>query len=93
MKQFVIIAALLTLSACATAPPPVVVHDNVVIIPPDALFRCPQLAKIPDPNTLTDIQVADMINHLDADNRICRDSLLAIKKYLENAKGITQKSP
>lgn len=92
MKQCVILLALL-LGGCITDSQPTIVHQNEVVLPPDALYRCPQMKNWPDPKTLTDIQVAKILNTLDADNRVCRESLMAIKKYLESVKGITQKHP
>lgn len=57
-----------------------------VIKPSEALYQC-QLVKFPDPEHLTDIQVARVLEALAYENRRCYNSLRAIHAFVENADG------
>ena len=54
-----------------------------------SLFVCPQIDRWPDPDELTDIQIARLLVELRRNNQICRNSLEAIKTFLERAREIS----
>jgi hypothetical protein len=88
MKSKIVLAALLFLSACAHPIQPVKTEWRVV--KPDAIMYKCDVTKLPDPNTLTDVQVAQLINDLYANANVCKNNMEAIKKYLETAEKILE---
>jgi hypothetical protein len=57
-----------------------------VIEPPKSLYNCPQIKTIPDPETLTNQEVADFISLLYQHNKTCGISLDKIEAFVERAK-------
>ncbi|CAB4162522.1 hypothetical protein UFOVP787_53 [uncultured Caudovirales phage] len=85
MKKYLILPLFLILAACNT--PQVISSQKItVIIPDESLFNCPTLSSFPNPEKLTDVQVARLILELYKDNQICKNSLESIKAFLEEAK-------
>ena len=80
------LAFTLALAGCQTTQPTIIVHKNVVILPDNSMYNCPILSKFPDPKTLKDSEVAKLIVTLYKNNTVCRHSIDAIKKYLEDSK-------
>jgi hypothetical protein len=82
------IGIVISLAGCATTGPTTIVNNNVyvAISPPDTLYNCPQLAKFPNPKTLTNLQLANLITELVKDNRICGLSEKSIKDYVAKIK-------
>lgn len=80
--------SLLFLAACQTTSPDprIIVRQAKVIDVPAALYNCPAVGNIPNPKSLTDGQVAELLLRLAATNQKCRNSIAAIKKYLEEAR-------
>ena len=95
MKKLLTISAIilpLFLTACQTTPTVVNNTQTIVISPPESLFNCPQLNRmsLPDPTTLTNRQIADILVKLEKYNRICGINMNQIQAYIERAKDIYQ---
>lgn len=90
MKFYAIIALsamLLPLAACATTSQTVVVQQEpIVIAPPNTLYSCPQVSKLPDPATLTNRDLANLITTLIKDNKICGANMNSIRTYVDKAR-------
>jgi hypothetical protein len=87
MKKLIALLAILALSACGK-PDSVVVTSprHMVVMPAEEMFICDPADPFPDPETLTDIRAARIMGQLYQNNVKCRRSLIAIKKFLEDAK-------
>ena len=59
--------------------------NTTVITPPATLYNCPQLGKLPNPETLTNQEVADVISKLYRYNKICKINMDQIQKFVEAA--------
>lgn len=70
--------------------PPVIQNQIIVISPPENLFNCPQLGKVPSPETLTNKQLADIITKLIRYNRTCGINMNAIHEYVTKAQEALQ---
>lgn len=60
-----------------------------VAIPEAEYFTCERVA-LPDPKTLTDSQVAQLINDLVKANKTCANNMNAIHQYLDAAQKILE---
>lgn len=85
MKKFVLIPILFLLAACGPTSQVVTSDKLVVVMPDETFFNCPTLKTFPNPEKLTDVQVARLIIELYKDNQICKNSIEGIKKFLEEA--------
>lgn len=82
-----LIAPLLALMLMACAETNVIRStQNQVVMPPTEYFRCETVSSFPTIETLTDIQVANLLVNLYQNNRECRLNIQAIRAYLEEAK-------
>jgi hypothetical protein len=92
MKRILgVIATLLlcvTLAGCATTGADTLITQDVpmVVSPPDTLFSCPQLSQYPNPETLTNDQLATIITTLVKYNKVCGANMYEIQTYIDNAK-------
>lgn len=87
MKKFLLIIPALFLAGCATTSQPTLVRtEQVVIIPDNSLFNCPNVRRFPNPENLTDAQVAELLVTLHRNNTNCQRNINAIKQALEEAK-------
>lgn len=87
MKLFVPLIIATALAGCATTPPQTLVKtEQVVIIPDKALFTCNNVKAFPNPETLTDAEVARLIVTLHKNNTNCQKNINSIYKVLETAK-------
>ncbi|QIG66050.1 hypothetical protein phiOC_p408 [Ochrobactrum phage vB_OspM_OC] len=89
MKKILVgLMMLFAVSACTLTPKPQIIIRTVhtVVIPDEAMYNCPVMRRYPNFKTLTDGQIAKLLVELDNNNRTCRASLDAIKKYLEESK-------
>lgn len=87
MRKLLLVVPILMLGGCATTPEQALVRtEQVVIIPDNALFNCPNVRKFPRTETLTDAQVAELLVTLHRNNTNCQRNINAIKKSLEEAK-------
>jgi hypothetical protein len=82
----------LLLAACATSKnDSLITTDKLsVVSPPESMYNCPSGAFYPNPDTLTDVQVAKLLVQLQRSNKTCRNSMEAIRKYLESAKATVE---
>lgn len=86
-KLLLIAAAALMLAGCETDQPTIITTSKYkIVIPPDAMYKCPNVNNLPDPDSLTDAQVAALISRLSQNNAVCRASINQIKVYLNKAK-------
>ena len=94
MRKILLIVPALMLAGCATTmPPPALVRtEQVVVIPDDALFNCPNVRRFPNPENLTDAQVAELLVTLHRNNTNCQRNINAIKLALEEAKKTAEQS-
>ena len=83
----------LFVSGCASNEP-MIIKSQLVSIPPidHNAYPCPVLKKseIPNPKTLTDIQVALLLKKLYGNNERCYNSNQALIAYVEAARAETQ---
>lgn len=83
-----LVAASMT-TACATKTLEPVRTEYKVVVPEESYFVCDRVA-LPDPNTMTDSQIASLINDLVRANKVCYNNMNAIKQYLKAAKDILE---
>lgn len=90
MKIYGSILLCFILIGCQSSAKIQIVEQTKIVIPPEELFQCPELKNYPNPKTLTNYQVAQIIAKLAKNNSICRNNIEAIENYLiqarENAK-------
>ena len=87
-----ILGALLGLSllaGCSTDPQVVIKTEYRVVKPEQSYYQC-DVVNLPNPETLTDIQIAALINDLVKANKVCKNSLDAIKQYIDSAEKILE---
>lgn len=87
-----LIPILLFLSACGSEPQFITTQKQIVVLPDDQMYKCPVITIFPNPETLTDIQVAKLLIQLHTNNLECKNSLVVIKAFLEKAKMTTETS-
>lgn len=92
MKKLLIVIPALMLAGCATTTPTLVRTEQIVIMPDSSLFSCPNVRKFPNPETLTDAQVAELLVTLHRNNTNCQRNINAIKLALEEAKKTTEQN-
>lgn len=86
-KLVLTLVATLTLAACQTDQPTVITTTKYkVVMPPDVMWKCPTINNMPNPDTLTDAQIAHLLVQLEQSNEICRASIQQVKVYLNKAK-------
>lgn len=86
MKRIIVLAALLTLAGCNSTPLGPTVTQYKVITPTKAMYDCPLYKEWPNPDKLTDVQVAKTLVKLYKNNVRCKNAIDAIEKYLNRAK-------
>jgi uncharacterized lipoprotein YajG len=85
MKKLLPLAILLALTGCGQTTF-LTKEKPIVVMPDQSMFVCPDTVVIPDINTLTDIQVAQVILELKRDLEICRNQLKNLDTFLTEAK-------
>lgn len=85
-KIYAVLLASLFLAGCQTTQPNIITTQHVPIDIPVSLYNCPVLKKMPDYETLTERQVAQLIVTLQRNNVQCRNSMDAIQKYVDEVK-------
>lgn len=77
----------LLLSACGKPDSVVVTSSKYMVVMPDKeMFVCDPADPFPQAETLTDVIVAKTITNLYQNNVKCRQSIVVIQKFLEDAK-------
>jgi hypothetical protein len=93
-KAIIAILVVLMVSGCDTPEKPkFIVEKPVVFVPDDKFFYCPVVQEFPDPTTLTDEGVAELLVTLDTYNRTCQSSLQALRRQLLDAKKKLEQQP
>ena len=87
MKTLIAVAAALTLAGCASKPAQVITKTELqVYIPEKSMFYCQNVRRFPNPETLTDAQVAKLLVELHSKNTECQKNMNAVYKTLDEAK-------
>jgi hypothetical protein len=90
----VLLASLVTLSlaGCATAPPQFITKTQLqVVMPERTMFYCKNVRKFPNPDTLTDVEVAKLLVELHSKNTECQKNMNTVYQFLDEAKKATEK--
>lgn len=90
MRMFVLAALIAPLlAACAGDPLVMRSIQHTVVMPEEILFNCPTVTDLPESRTLTDVQVARLIVQLYQNNATCKNSMVALRQFLEAAQRTT----
>lgn len=60
-----------------------------VVMPEEKYFECNRVA-LPNPDTLSNTQIAELINDLVSANRVCANNMEGIHRYLEAAQQVLE---
>jgi starvation-inducible outer membrane lipoprotein len=95
MRILLALIVTLSLAGCASAPPPqfITKTELQVVVPEKAMFYCQNVRRFPNPETLTDVQVAKLLVELHSKNTECQKNMNAVYKFLDEAKKKTEKQP
>jgi len=91
--KYITVLGLIFLTACGNETMMIRSTRNVVVTPDEGLYNCQVVDSFPESNTLTDVQVARLLVTLYQNNVQCRNSIDAIKAFLENAKKTINEQP
>lgn len=80
------VASLFLFSACSSVQPELVTVRHRVVMPDESMMQCSVTSDFPDPARLTDMQVARLLLQLYQDNAQCKNSMDAVRKFLEDAR-------
>ena len=84
--RYLFILSLLVLVGCGNTPLTIRSTQNVLVTPEEGMYNCEVVDTFPNTTTLTDSQVARLIVTLYQNNMQCRNSIDAIRTFLENAR-------
>jgi hypothetical protein len=84
--RYLFILSLLVLVGCGNTPLTIRSTQNVLVTPEEGMYNCEVVDTFPNTATLTDSQVARLIVTLYQNNMQCRNSIDAIRTFLENAR-------
>jgi hypothetical protein len=95
MRILLALIVTLSLAGCASAPPPqfITKTELQVLVPERTMFYCQNVRRFPNPETLTDVQVAKLLVELHSKNTECQKNMNAVYKFLDEAKKKTEKQP
>ena len=85
MRKLLLAIPFLLLAGCQSSPM-LVQTKLTVVTPPQEMYVCPIERNYPNWQTLNDVEVAKTIVRLYKNNMICKASIEAIEKYLNDAK-------
>jgi len=88
MRKFLLIP-LLFVAACSSEPVVVRSTQHVVVMPEEVMFNCPVVDTLPETKRLTDVQVARLIVQLYQNNTVCKNSMMTLRQFLEQARATT----
>ena len=87
MRILIAVAATLALAGCASKPAQVITKTELqVVVPERNMFYCQNVRRFPNPETLTDVQVAKLLVELHSKNTECQKNMNAVYKFLTEAK-------
>lgn len=81
---------LIALAACGSDPVVVRSTQHQIVMPQESLFNCPTVDTLPPSRTLTDVQVARLLVQLYQNNTTCKNSINALREFLEKAKATAE---
>jgi uncharacterized protein YcfL len=95
INKLLLIFSAFAMTGCAsTAHIQPIKTEYKVVMPEDQYFQGCDIVKIPNPKTLTNQQVAQLINDLVKVNKVCHNNTVAIHNYLETAqKELNKRNP
>jgi hypothetical protein len=93
MRVIIVSLLALTLAGCVSSPPPQLVTktEAMVIVPEKQMFHCPSVKDYPNPDTLTDMEVAKLLIRMNTNNKQCQKNMDAIYDYLLKSKATIEK--
>ena len=87
MRILIAVAATLVLAGCASKPAQVITKTELQVYVPDrSMFYCQNVRRFPNPENLTDAQVAKLLVELHSKNTECQKNMNAIYKTLDEAR-------
>lgn len=89
MKIIIPLITSMLLVGCSTTQPTLIKtqHDSFNI--PEEYYSCP-VSKIPKSESLSDIEVSNLIVDLYRNNKTCKISIESIRKYIDSRKSILE---
>ena len=93
MKYILLGIFALFLTACNSQTTVVTRIEYRVVEIPESILQCVRMNRdsLPNPNTLTDVQLARVIRTLWKNNETCANNMEAIKEYIRKAKETIEK--
>lgn len=93
MKKICLAIVVILAAGCSSMQEKVVtVTKPVVVMPPESMYRCPELPPIPQREGMTDVDVANYVLKLYETGQICKASLEDVKQFLIEAKKIAEEA-
>ncbi len=89
MKILILIPLVLLLAGCETTQ--TTVRELMVVMPQDAMYKCPSVTNLPKVETLTDVEVGKTLIKYAENNKICQSSMKSLKTFLKKAKARIEK--
>ena len=87
MRILIPVLAALALAGCAKKPAQVITKTEIEVYVPDrTMFYCQNVRRFPNPENLTDTQVAKLLVELHSKNTECQKNMNAIYKTLDEAR-------
>ena len=92
MRVLIACIIALTVAGCnKTMPPQILTKTELhVIVPERNMFYCQNVRRFPNPETLTDVEVAKLLVELHSKNTECQKNMNALYKFLSEAKKQTE---
>ena len=84
MKRLVLLLPLL-LTGCSQTAVQLIAPEYKIVKAPDIMYDCPVETKFPNPDTLTNKQVGNLILKLNKNNNVCKQKLEAVKQFYNDA--------
>ena len=84
-KAILLLLLVLPLAACNETKPELIRTQWKVVIPDASIYNCPTIKSFPNTERLTDIDVARIILELYKNNQTCKNSMTALKSFLEES--------
>lgn len=88
IKHILLLLVVGLLAGCSNNKP-TMIEEHIVILPPENLWQCPEMPQLPD-GAYTQKEVAKFILDLYEQNRICKESIKAVREYLIRAKELAE---